>query len=168
MPALARVRRSIFARLGAAAVIALAAATAMAQSYPTAPVSAPNLRPPPTEPMPLKILFIFGTRPEAIKLCPVILFLRRRPADFQVKVCVTAQHRELLDQVLAGLASAWDPDLHQRVFRAVAGHDCSSCHEDTHKGRLGTACASCHTTSGWRTSVATAAREGEGAWAGIV
>jgi hypothetical protein len=43
-----------------------------------------------------------------------------------------------------------------RVFRAVAGKDCASCHEDTHKGRLGNQCTSCHTTSGWRGSVATA------------
>ena len=46
------------------------------------------------------ILFIFGTRPEAIKLCPVILKLREDPANFQVRVCVTAQHRAMLDQVL--------------------------------------------------------------------
>jgi UDP-N-acetylglucosamine 2-epimerase (non-hydrolysing) len=48
-----------------------------------------------------KILFIFGTRPEAIKLCPVVQRLRREPAEFDVSVCATAQHRELLDQVLA-------------------------------------------------------------------
>src|SRR5260370_11889306 len=47
-----------------------------------------------------KILLIFGTRPEAIKLCPVIRSLREHPAHFDVRVCVTAQHRELLDQVL--------------------------------------------------------------------
>ena len=46
-----------------------------------------------------KILVIFGTRPEAIKLSPVILYLRRCP-DFDVRTCATAQHRELLDQVL--------------------------------------------------------------------
>ena len=40
-----------------------------------------------------------------------------------------------------------------RVFRAVAGKDCASCHEDTHKGRLGTSCSSCHSTSGWRGAV---------------
>lgn len=44
-----------------------------------------------------KILVVFGTRPEAIKMAPVVLRLR---ADFDVKVCVTAQHREMLDQVL--------------------------------------------------------------------
>ena len=47
-----------------------------------------------------KILVIFGTRPEAIKLSPVILELRKHSAEFVVKVCVTAQHRHLLDQVL--------------------------------------------------------------------
>ena len=47
-----------------------------------------------------KVLFIFGTRPEAIKMAPVIRELRRRPDTFAVRVCVTAQHRSLLDQVL--------------------------------------------------------------------
>jgi len=48
----------------------------------------------------MEILTIFGTRPEAIKLAPVILELERHPG-FLSKVCVTAQHREMLDQVLA-------------------------------------------------------------------
>ena len=47
-----------------------------------------------------KILVVFGTRPEAIKLCPVVLYLRRQHPEWSVKVCVTAQHRHLLDQVL--------------------------------------------------------------------
>lgn len=47
-----------------------------------------------------KILVIFGTRPEAIKMAPVIMALRQSNNDFIVKVCVTAQHRSLLDQVL--------------------------------------------------------------------
>lgn len=46
-----------------------------------------------------KLLFIFGTRPEAIKLAPVII-KAKRSRKFNVKVCVTAQHREMLDQVL--------------------------------------------------------------------
>jgi UDP-N-acetylglucosamine 2-epimerase (non-hydrolysing) len=45
------------------------------------------------------ISFIFGTRPEAIKLCPLILAARRH-AVFEPHVCVTGQHREMLDQVL--------------------------------------------------------------------
>jgi UDP-N-acetylglucosamine 2-epimerase (non-hydrolysing) len=46
------------------------------------------------------VLFVFGTRPEAIKLAPLVLQLRGRPNEFAVKICVTAQHREMLDQVL--------------------------------------------------------------------
>lgn len=48
----------------------------------------------------LKVLTIFGTRPEAIKMAPVIDELKKHPEKATVKVCVTAQHRELLDQVL--------------------------------------------------------------------
>ncbi len=55
-----------------------------------------------------RVLFIFGTRPEAIKLCPVVLHMRARPAEFQVRVCVTAQHRGMLDQVLAAFAVSPD------------------------------------------------------------
>lgn len=47
-----------------------------------------------------KILTIFGTRPEAIKMAPVIKELEKFPNEFESIVCVTAQHRELLDQVL--------------------------------------------------------------------
>jgi UDP-N-acetylglucosamine 2-epimerase (non-hydrolysing) len=47
-----------------------------------------------------KVLLIFGTRPEAIKLCPVVRTLREHPTRFDVRVLVTAQHREMLDQVL--------------------------------------------------------------------
>lgn len=47
----------------------------------------------------MKIMVVFGTRPEAIKMAPVILALRATAA-FQVSVCVTAQHRQMLDQVL--------------------------------------------------------------------
>ncbi len=61
--------------------------------------------------MPSKILFIFGTRPEAVKLCPVICLMKSRPQDFQVRVCVTAQHREMLDQVLSVFGVAPDRDL---------------------------------------------------------
>lgn len=46
-----------------------------------------------------KIAVIFGTRPEAIKLCPVVLALKNDPA-FDCRVCVTGQHREMLQQVL--------------------------------------------------------------------
>ncbi|MEW5807019.1 MAG: UDP-N-acetylglucosamine 2-epimerase (non-hydrolyzing) [Acidobacteriota bacterium] len=48
----------------------------------------------------LKILSIFGTRPEAIKMAPVVKELKKNPERIESVVCVTAQHREMLDQVL--------------------------------------------------------------------
>lgn len=47
-----------------------------------------------------KVLLVFGTRPEAIKMAPLVLALQQRPDQFETKVCVTGQHREMLDQVL--------------------------------------------------------------------
>jgi UDP-N-acetylglucosamine 2-epimerase (non-hydrolysing) len=47
-----------------------------------------------------KILLVFGTRPEAIKMAPLVQEFQKYPQDFDTKVCVTAQHREMLDQVL--------------------------------------------------------------------
>jgi len=58
-----------------------------------------------------RILFIFGTRPEAIKLCPLIHRLRSCPEQFAVRVCVTAQHRDMLDQVLQVFSVTPDYDL---------------------------------------------------------
>ena len=58
----------------------------------------------------MKISVIFGTRPEAIKLAPVILALRSDPR-FQCRVCITAQHREMLDQVLDIFQIVPDTDL---------------------------------------------------------
>ena len=47
-----------------------------------------------------KILLVFGTRPEAIKMAPLVKKLQELPEEFQTIVCVTGQHREMLDQVL--------------------------------------------------------------------
>ena len=58
----------------------------------------------------MKVLFVFGTRPEAIKLAPVVRCLRE-DARFETRVVVTAQHREMLDQVLAVFAIKPDYDL---------------------------------------------------------
>jgi UDP-N-acetylglucosamine 2-epimerase (non-hydrolysing) len=62
-----------------------------------------------------RILTVFGTRPEAIKLAPVILELEKHPDRFESLVCVTAQHREMLDQVLGWfrIKPAYDLDLMQ-------------------------------------------------------
>lgn len=57
-----------------------------------------------------KILLVFGTRPEAIKMCPLVLELARRPV-FRPVVCVTGQHREMLDQVLECFGVVPDYDL---------------------------------------------------------
>ena len=48
----------------------------------------------------IKVLTTFGTRPEAIKMCPLVLELEKRPDQFESIVAVTAQHRQMLDQVL--------------------------------------------------------------------
>lgn len=71
-----------------------------------------------------KLLFIFGTRPEAIKLAPLIIHCKKSPA-FEVKVCVTAQHREMLDQVLNFFSIVPDYDLNlmqpnQTLFAVTA------------------------------------------------
>ncbi|HEY3454609.1 MAG TPA: UDP-N-acetylglucosamine 2-epimerase (non-hydrolyzing), partial [Bryobacteraceae bacterium] len=60
-----------------------------------------------------RILVVFGTRPEAIKLCPLISTLRSEPFSSRLEtiVCVTAQHRQMLDQVLAAFDIAPDYDL---------------------------------------------------------
>ena len=47
-----------------------------------------------------RILSIFGTRPEAIKMAPVVKEFEKHPEAFDSRVCVTAQHRQMLDQVL--------------------------------------------------------------------
>ncbi len=57
-----------------------------------------------------KVMLIFGTRPEAIKMCPVVEELKKREA-FKVVVCVTGQHRQMLDQVLTCFEVEPDYDL---------------------------------------------------------
>ena len=47
-----------------------------------------------------KILLAFGTRPEAIKMAPLVKEFQRRPDKFETVICITGQHRQMLDQVL--------------------------------------------------------------------
>lgn len=61
--------------------------------------------------MPLKVLTILGTRPEAIKLAPVINAMRRAGGAFDVRVCLTGQHRELLQNLLPAFGIRPDEDL---------------------------------------------------------
>ena len=58
-----------------------------------------------------KILLVFGTRPEAIKMCPLVKELQKHPDAFDTIVCVTGQHREMLDQVLRIFEVTPDYDL---------------------------------------------------------
>jgi len=58
-----------------------------------------------------KIFFIYGTRPEAIKMAPLVKEFQKHKEKFDTKVCVTAQHREMLDQVLAFFEIKPDYDL---------------------------------------------------------
>ncbi len=79
-----------------------------------------------------KVLTIIGTRPEAIKLAPIVLELKRRQSLFDFPVCVTAQHRQMLDQVLSLFGISPDYDLNimspgqtlaQVTARAMEGLD---------------------------------------------
>ena len=56
-------------------------------------------------------MLVFGTRPEAIKMCPLVKEFQKYPDDFQTVVCVTGQHREMLDQVLSIFGVKPDYDL---------------------------------------------------------
>jgi len=60
-----------------------------------------------------KILFIYGTRPEAIKMAPLVKEFQKHPDSFQVEVCLTGQHRQMLDQVnkFFGIKADYDLDL---------------------------------------------------------
>ncbi|MDF2617095.1 MAG: UDP-N-acetylglucosamine 2-epimerase [Sedimentibacter sp.] len=49
----------------------------------------------------IKVLVVFGTRPEAVKMAPIVKALKNDEEHFISKICVTAQHRDMLDQVLA-------------------------------------------------------------------
>ena len=75
--------------------------------------------------LPRTVLFIFGTRPEAIKLCPLFLKLKAFPELYSAKICVTGQHRGMLDQVLKAFDVTPDYDLNvmtpgQTLFQSTA------------------------------------------------
>ena len=58
-----------------------------------------------------KVIVVIGTRPEAIKLAPVVMELQRHPAHFETEICITGQHREMLDQMLTVFGLRPDYDL---------------------------------------------------------
>lgn len=63
----------------------------------------------------MKVLAVYGTRPEAIKMCPLILEMKNRP-EVKCVVCLTGQHREMLDQVngLFGITADYDLNIMQK------------------------------------------------------
>ena len=75
----------------------------------------------PKENAKIKIMTIFGTRPEAIKMCPLVLKLQENK-DIDTVVCVTAQHREMLDQVLNAFHVVPDYDLNIMKSRQTLTH----------------------------------------------
>ena len=73
-----------------------------------------------------KIMLVFGTRPEAIKMAPLYHALKALPDEFETQLCVTAQHRQMLDQVLKVFEITPDIDLNlmklgQDLFDVTAG-----------------------------------------------
>ncbi len=73
-----------------------------------------------------RILLVFGTRPEAIKMAPLVKEFLNHREKFDTKVCITAQHRQMLDQVLSFFGIEADYDLNlmrpdQSLFRLTAG-----------------------------------------------
>lgn len=70
----------------------------------------------------LKVMIVFGTRPEAIKMCPLILKLREHEDEIQTVVCVTAQHRQMLDQVLNAFKIVPEYDLNVMKDKQTLTH----------------------------------------------
>ena len=58
-----------------------------------------------------RVMLVFGTRPETIKICPLVKEFQKHPDQFETIVCVTGQHREMLDQVLSIFEVTPDYDL---------------------------------------------------------
>ena len=67
-----------------------------------------------------KIMLVFGTRPEAIKMAPLVKEFQKRPEKFKTIVCVTGQHREMLDQVL-------------RIFDIIPNYDLNIMKQNTER-----------------------------------
>lgn len=73
-----------------------------------------------------KIMFIYGTRPEAIKMAPLVKELQKFPEEFDVKICLTGQHRQMLDQInnFFNIKGNYDLNLmkpNQTLFDIVSG-----------------------------------------------
>ena len=73
-----------------------------------------------------KVLVVIGTRPEAIKLAPIVLELERHRENFKTEICVTGQHREMLDQMLRvfGLRPDYDLGVMKAGQKPYRGDSC--------------------------------------------
>ena len=71
-----------------------------------------------------RIMCVFGTRPEAIKICPLVNEMKKREG-LEVIVCVTAQHRQMLDQVLQtfGVIPDYDLNIMKDIVKKVFGSE---------------------------------------------
>jgi len=75
----------------------------------------------------LRVMAVFGTRPEGVKMAPVVKELQRFPRQIDLKVVVTGQHREMLDQILSAFSITPDHDLDiMRPGQSLAGITCRS------------------------------------------
>ena len=73
-----------------------------------------------------KVMLVFGTRPEAIKMCPLVKEFQKHTDEFKTIVCVTGQHREMLDQVLTIFDVKPDYDLNIMKQGKAIGAQASS------------------------------------------
>lgn len=80
--------------------------------------------------MPRRVLVLFGTRPEVIKLAPVVRTLRQRPTDFVTRVCSTGQHREMVQQALDDFGIKVDVQLDAMAAAKSLGHLTARLFED--------------------------------------
>ena len=78
-----------------------------------------------------KIMLVFGTRPEAIKMCPLVNELKRR-SQVQTVVCVTGQHKQMLQQVLDAFSVVPDYDL--AIMQPNQTFRCYYRYPDAHSG----------------------------------
>lgn len=104
------------------------------------------------------ILCVIGTRPEAIKMAPVVLELQKRPEHFQTTVLATAQHREMLDQVLDIFAIRPDIDLdlmtHNQTLTAITCRVLGSLEDFFKRHRVDVLLAQGDTTTAMASAVA--------------
>ena len=66
-----------------------------------------------------KVMLVFGTRPEAIKMAPLVKEFQKQPERVETVVCVTGQHREMLDQVLDNIKAIQNTEFTEEELRKI-------------------------------------------------